>query len=68
MTKEIIDEKLPNAGDLTIENGNALFYYVHEIPDTFKQICAKLYYQTKKYDDVIVRTDVYCKNSVKALK
>ena len=63
-----MDEKLPNSGVLTIEDGNALFYYLHEIPDTFEQICAKLYNQIKKYDGVIVSTDMYCKNSVKALE
>ena len=52
LTKGVMDEQIPNAGVLTIEDGNALFYYLKEIPDTFKQICAKLYNQTKKYDDV----------------
>ena len=62
-----MDEKLPNAGVLTIEDGNTLFYYLKEIPDAFKQICVKLYNQTKKYD-VIVSTDMYSTNSVKALE
>ena len=68
ITKGVMDEKLPNVGVLTIEDGNALFYYLKEIPDTFKQICEKLYNQTKKYDDVIVSTDMYSTNSVKALE
>ena len=68
VTKEIMDEKLPNDRVLTTEDENALFYYLHKIPDTFKQICAKLYNQTKKYDDVIISTDMYSKNSVKALE
>lgn len=38
VTKGIMDEKLPNAGVLTIEDVKALLYYLHEIPDTFKQI------------------------------
>jgi len=63
-----MDEKLTNAGVLTIEDGNTLFYYLKEIPDAFKQICVKLYNQTKKYDDVIVSTDMYSTNSVKALE
>ena len=62
-----MDEHIPNAGVLTIEDGYALFYYLKEIPDTFKQICAKLYNETKKYDDSVVSTDMYSTTSVKAL-
>lgn len=68
VTKGVMDEQLPTAGVLTIEDGNALFYYLKVIPDTFKHICAKLYNQTKKYDDVVVSTDMYSTHSVKALE
>ena len=64
VTKEVMDEQLPTAGVLTKEDGNALFYYLKVIPNTFKQICAKLYNQTKKYDDVVVSTDMYSTQSV----
>ena len=68
LTKDIMDDPLPNANVLTIEDGNALFYYLKEVPDNFKQICEKLYNMTRNYEDVIVSTDSYSKTSVKALE
>ena len=63
-----MDEQLPNAGILTIEDGNVLFYCLKKVPDTFKQICTKLYNMTKMYGDMVVNTDMYSKSSVKALE
>ncbi len=42
LTKNIMDDPLPNVNVLTIEDGNALFYYLKDVPDNFKQICEKL--------------------------
>ena len=68
ITKGVMDEQLPNAGILTIEDGNVLFYCLKEVPDTFKQICTKLYNMTKMYGDVVFSTDMYSKNYVKTLE
>jgi len=36
LTKDVEDQPLPPANDmLAIEDGNALFYYLKELPDTF---------------------------------
>ena len=52
---------------LTIEDDNALFYYLKEIPDNLKQIAEMLYSRTIKSGDVLVSTDMYSATSVKAL-
>jgi len=68
LMKKVQDERVPTENVLTVEDGNALFYYLREVPDTFKQICNKLYNMTKHYGDVIVSTDSYTEGSVKALE
>ena len=37
-----MDVPVPTVNVLTIEDGNALFYYLKEIANTFKQIAEKL--------------------------
>jgi len=51
----------------TIEDGNALFYYLKELPDTFRQICLKLHSMIA-HCYVIVHTDMYVDDSVKNLE
>ena len=58
---------VPTVNVLTIEDCNALFYYLKEIPDNLKQIAEKLYNSTIKSSYVIVSTDMYSATSVKAL-
>ena len=58
---------VPTVNMLTIEDGNALFYYLKEIPDNLKQIAEKLYNSTIKSNCVIMSTDMYSAISVKAL-
>jgi len=68
LTKDVEDQPLPPANDmLTMEHGNALFYYLKELPDTFRQICLKLYSMTA-HGDVIVSTGMYADDSVKSLE
>ena len=56
LTKETVDVPVPNENLLTTEDGNALFYYLKEIRDNFKQIAGKLYNNTIKRGNVLVST------------
>ncbi len=68
ITKGIQDAPVPSLDVLTIEDGNALFYYLKSVPDNFTQICEKLYNMTGSRGDVLVSTDTYKKGSVKSLE
>lgn len=68
LTKDVQDERLPKDDILTIEDGNDLFYYLKDIPESFKQICAKLFKQASVNSDVIFSADMYNANSVKGLE
>ena len=68
LTKDVEDQPLlPANGMLTMEDGNASFYYLKELPDTFRQICLELYSMTA-HGDVIVSTGMYADDSVKSLE
>ena len=44
LTKELDDFTMPSdAKTLNVEDGNAIFYCMKEVPATFKQICEKIY-------------------------
>lgn len=53
---------------LTIEDGNALFHYMRELPDNFRGICLKLFDMKVKGMNVIFSTDMYHPNSVKSVE
>ena len=44
---------------LLIEDGNALFHSIKEIPGNFRQISEKLFSMTSQKVDVIFSTDMY---------
>ena len=50
---------------LVIEDGNACFHYVREIPQTFQGIAEKLFKSLNSKWDVIFSTDMYLPDSVK---
>lgn len=58
----------PYEKTLTIEDGNALFHYMRELPDNFKGICLKLFDMKVRGTDVIFSTDTYQPNSVKSVE
>ena len=66
-TKEVGNEKMPTDKTLTVEDGNAIFYIMKQIPDTFRTICKKVY-ETVSTGDVIVSTDMYCSDSIKTME
>ncbi len=63
-----MDDHLPSVNVLTIDDGNALFYYFKDVPDNFNQICEKLYNMTGNYKNVIVSNEIYKTTYVKALE
>ena len=52
---------------LLIEDGNALFHSIKEIPGNFRQISEKLFSMTSQKVDVIFSTDMYKEDSVKSM-
>ena len=70
LTKGIEDADIPPNGDtLNIEDGNATFYSMKEVPATFRQISVKIVYiSTARKSSVLFSTDVYQENSVKSLE
>lgn len=58
-------KKSPDSTTLVVEDGNALFYSMVQLPKTFKEVCGKLLSMTPRNVDVIFSTDMYNKNSIK---
>ena len=67
LIKVTMELPLPIANVLTIEESNALFYYLKEIQDNVKQIIEKLYSSIIKSDYILTSTDMYSATSVKSL-
>lgn len=53
---------------LVVEDGNALFHCMREVPSNFKQIAEKLFNMMPKKVDVIFSTDMYLEDSVKSME
>ena len=69
LTKDIEDAVvLQGERTLVIEDGNASFYYMKELPDNFNQISHKVFDIMSKNPDVIFSTDMYKDDSVKAME
>ena len=69
LIKDIENSVLPLCETtLVIEDGNALFHYLREVPGNFKQICQKLLDMLVKTSDVVFSTDMYYPQSVKAVE
>lgn len=51
---------------LVVEDGNAVFYYLKEVPSNFKDISRKIFKLMSGNTDVVFSTDMYKVNSVKA--
>ena len=67
-TKSIGNGILPVENLLTIEDGNALFYLMKQIPNDFEKICLKIFGMIANQGDVIISTDMYSSSSVKSLE
>jgi hypothetical protein len=51
-----------------IEDGNAAFYYLKDLPPNFRDICARLFDMVVRKSDIIFSTDMYLKNSIKSME
>ena len=67
-TKSIGNGILPVENLLTIEDGNALFYLMKQIPNDFEKICLKIFGMIANQGDVIISTDMYSSSSVKSFE
>ena len=58
-----------DAKTLNVEEGNAIFYCVKEVPTTFKQICQKIHdISIVGKSDLLFSTTMYKENSIKSLE
>lgn len=53
---------------LIIEDGNALFHYMSEVPKNFRDLCKKVYLIMTKRSDVVCSTDIYKPYSIKGMQ
>ena len=58
---------MPVDNTLVIEDGNAFFYYLSDVPETFGQIADKIFDMSGN-PSVIFSTDMYMPNSVKSME
>ena len=64
-----VDEPFPPDNEtLVIEDGNAIFYYLSQVPGNFRGIAEKIFNLMAKKPFVIFSTDMYHPNSVKAVE
>ena len=69
LVKDVEAASLPDPNTtLLIEDGNALFHYMSEVPKNFRDICEKLYLIMAKRLDVICSTDMYHPHSIKGME
>ena len=68
-TKTTENSNLPPAEDtLTVVDGNAVFHAMVQVPQTFRDICIKLLDMMPKACDFVYSTDMYKKESIKAME
>ena len=65
LTKHIDSDELPPANTTLVQDGNALFHCMKQIPANFSDISVALFDMLPKCGDVIFSTDMYYKNSTK---
>ena len=69
LTKEEEDSHIPLPGEtLVLQDGNAVFYYIKELPGNFSKICSHVFDMLPKTGDVIFSPDSYDPLSIKALE
>ena len=69
VTNDVPEAELPSASSgetLFIEDGNAHFHTLKDLPPTFKDICLKLLDQLSCKPDVVFSTDMYVQDSIKS--
>ena len=69
LMKYVENSPIPSAETcLIIEDENAVFHYLKEVPGNFKQICHKNLDMLTKKSDVVFSTDMYYPDSIKAVE
>ena len=70
LTKGVDNADVPlNERTFHIEDGNASFYTMKEVPGTFRQIAQKVFDQTTSgRSNVLLSTDMYKQKSIKAME
>ena len=69
LMKDVENSPMPSSEtSLIIEDGNAVFHYLKEVPANFKQICHKILDMLPKKSDVVFSTDMYYPDSVKSVE
>ena len=69
LKNQLSPEKPDENFTLVIEDGNALFYALKDIPRKFKAICQELFGMvSSKTFDMIFSTDIYYPDSVKSME
>ena len=69
LIKDVENSPIPSPETcLIIEDGNAVFHYLKEVPANFKQICHKILDMLPKKSDSVFSTDMYYPDSVKAVE
>ena len=58
----------PQDSTLVIEDGNACFCYLKELPSNSKQITRRVFDMLAKSGDTVFRTNMYKADSIKAMK
>ena len=53
---------------MTIVDGNAIFYFLKELPPNFKSICEKIFDKAIRGYYSVFSTDMYFENSIKSLE
>ena len=68
VSKNVSDATLPPVDEtVTIYDGNAVFYYLKDVPSNFKLICEKIFSLLSK-GDIIFSTDSYKPDSIKSME
>jgi hypothetical protein len=69
LTKDVEDvPSPPDDKTLVIEDGNAAFYYLKDLPPNIRDICARLFDMVVRKSDIIFSTNMYLENSIKSME
>ena len=69
LTADVEDDvEPPNDATLSVEDGNACFYCLKELPGNFRGICHKIFNLIPKNADFISSTDMFFEHSTKSME
>jgi hypothetical protein len=69
LTKDVEDVPPPlDDKTLVIEDDNAAFYYLKDLPPSFRDISDRLFDMVARKSDIIFSTDMYLENSIKSME